>query len=284
MRRALVLAALLTLAACKLDSFLFNKRALDAYQLSNAIIPDSLRQEVVWDVDADKVVGVFARQPGPPSPARLTVLFCHGNKHDLTEYWDRVEALWQAGVDVLIFDYRGYGRSTGNSSETTMRHDSEAALAWLHGARGVKDSTLVVHGLSLGGVCAIHLAGRVVTPRVLISEAAFADGSALVHSGTVLDVPSQWLLNDPFDNLAPMSRVTAPVLVMHGTADVFIDPANARRLSAAATSAARVSLIWVAGAGHGEAPTRLGMAAYGALIHDFAQARGVGYAPESTRP
>ncbi len=289
MRRLLRRAAALGIAAtsfgaCTLDSFLFNARATDAYVLPNAVIPDSLRQELTWTVDGDRVAGIFARQPGPASPSRLTMLFCHGNKRQLGEYWDRVEAFWQAGLDVLVFDYRGFGRSTGTSSEATMRRDGEAALAWLRAVRGVPDSTLVVLGFSLGGVCAIHLAGRVVVPRALVVEDAFADGSMLVHSGSILDIPADWLLRDPFDNLAPMRLVTAPVLVVHGTGDTFIDPANARQLAAAAGASAHRSLLWVAGANHSDVPAVLGKAAYGALYRDFAQARGVGYAAESTRP
>lgn len=276
--------AALALGACKLDTFLFNERAADAYTLSNAIIPDSLRQEVTWTVDGDRVVGVFARQAGPASPTRLTMLFCHGNKHQLGEYWDRVETFWQAGFDVLIFDYRGFGRSTGTSSEATLRRDSEAALGWLHAVRSVQDSTLVIHGFSLGGVCAIHLAGRIVTPRALITEDAFAEGAALVHSGSILDIPADWLLKDPFDNLGPMRTVTAPVLVVHGTGDTFVAPENGRRLVAATGAAVRRSLIWVTGANHSDVPVTIGRAAYGALYRDFAQTRGVGYAAEATRP
>lgn len=158
------------------------------------------------------------------------------------------------------------------------------ALTWLRAVRGVKDSTLVVHGLSLGGVCAVHLAGRVVTPRVLITEAAFADASALVHSGTILDIPSQWLLKEPFDNLAPIAAVTVPVLVVHGARDAFIDPQNARRLAGAARASIRVSLIMVTGANHSEVPVTLGRAAHAALYRDFAQTRGAAYAAEATRP
>jgi fermentation-respiration switch protein FrsA (DUF1100 family) len=278
--RSLAVAALVAgtsaLGACSLDENLFNERQLDEYALSNAIIPDSLREEGAWQVGDDTVAWVFARRPG--SAPRLTLLFCHGNKYNIAEYWPRVETLWQAGFDVLTFDYRGYGKSTGTSNEATLRADSEAALAELR-TRGVGDSALVIHGFSLGGVCAIHLAARVVTPRALLVEAAFTSAEDLVRSGTVLDVPGRWLMKDPYDNRAAIRLVTAPTLIVHGDADTFLPFRFGEALHAAATGANPRALVRVPGANHTEIPERLGPGAYGALLHDFAASRGTVASP-----
>ncbi len=268
-----------SLGACALDENLFNERRLEEYALSNAVIPDSLRTEGAWDVGGDRVAWVFARRPG--NTPRLTLLFCHGNKYNIAEYWPRVETLWQAGFDVLTFDYRGFGKSTGTSNEATMRADSEAALAELR-ARGVADSALAIHGFSLGGVCAIHLAARVVTPRALIVEAAFTSAGDLVRTGTVLDVPGGWLMRDPYDNLAAIRLVTAPTLVLHGDADTFLPFRFGEALHAAAASASTRALVKVPGANHTDIPERLGPSAYGALLHGFAQQRGSAGAVTST--
>lgn len=264
------------LGGCSLDENLFNERRLDDYALSAAIIPDSLRQEGAWQVGRDTVAWVFARRPG--NTPRLTLLFCHGNKYNIAEYWPRVEMLWQAVFDVLTFDYRGFGKSTGTSSEATMRADSEAALAALR-TRGVADSALAIHGFSLGGVCAIHLAARVVTPRVLVVEAAFTSAADLVRTGTVLDVPGGWLTKDPYDNLAAIRLVTAPTLILHGDADTFLPYRFGERLHAAAAGASPRTLVRVPGANHTDIPARLGPAAYGALLHEFARSRGASASP-----
>jgi fermentation-respiration switch protein FrsA (DUF1100 family) len=229
-------------------------------------------------VGGDRVAWVFARRPG--NAPRLTLLFCHGNKYNIAEYWPRVETLWQAGFDVLTFDYRGFGKSTGTSSEATMRADSEAALAELR-TRGVADSALAIHGFSLGGVCAIHLAARVVRPRALIVEAAFTSAGDLVRTGTVLDVPGGWLMRDPYDNLAAIRLVTAPTMILHGDADTFLPFRFGEALFAAATSAPLKALVRVPGANHTDIPERLVQPApYGALVHQFAQqAPGPGAVP-----
>lgn len=265
-RVAATAACAMIATSCSLDGYLFNERALETYQLSNAIIPDSLRTEGDWQVGQDRVAWVFARRPG--SAPRYTMLYCHGNKYHIEEYWSRVETYWSAGFDVLIFDYRGFGRSTGTSSEATMHADAEAALASLR-SRGVADSSLVVAGFSLGGVCAIHLAARIVQPRALIVESAFTSSEALVRSGTVLQIPGQWLIKDAFDNLGAIPAVRAPTLILHGDADTFI-PFQSGIALFEANGSSNKHFVRVPGAGHTDIPTVLGTAAYGALYRNFA--------------
>lgn len=263
--RLLAAATALALGGCSLDAFLFNDRRLDRYALSSAIIPDSLRTEGDWTVGADRVAWVLARRPG--AAARPTLLFCHGNKESLEPYWGRVEALWQAGFDVLVFDYRGFGRSTGRSTEATMRADADAALAFLRG-RGVPDGALTVYGYSLGGVCALHLASGRVTPRALVLESAFTNAQGLVRTGAVLDIPGRFLLRDGFDNLAMIGRVSAPVLHLHGDGDTFVPFAMGEEL-ARATRAATRRFVPVVGAGHTDIPDVLGAARFGQLLRQF---------------
>ncbi len=271
LRRAVIAGASFLTASlttsCSLDEFLFNERAVDSYALSNAVIADSLRTEGDWKVGNDRVAWVLARRPG--NTPRLTLLFCHGNKYNIQEYWNRAEAFWSAGFDVLTFDYRGFGRSSGTSDEATMRADGEAALAFVR-SRGVADSSLVVAGFSLGGVCAIHLAARVVTPRALIIESAFTSSEALVRSGTVLTIPGEYLMRDRFDNLAAMPLVTAPTLVVHGDADTFLPYRFGEALYAASRAPIK-RFVRVRGADHTEIPEVLGSAEYAALFLRFAQ-------------
>jgi pimeloyl-ACP methyl ester carboxylesterase len=270
-RRVVIASASVLMTAlttsCTLDQFLFNERVVDSYALSNAIIADSLRTEGEWTVGGDRVAWVLARRPG--NAPRFTMLFCHGNKYNVQEYWDRVEAFWSAGFDVLTFDYRGFGRSSGTSSEATMRADGEAALAFVR-SRGVPDSALVVAGFSLGGVCAIHLAARVVTPRALIIESAFTSSEALVRTGTVLSIPGAYLMRDRFDNLAAMSLVTAPTLVVHGDADIFLPYRFGEALFAASRAPIK-RFVRVRGADHTGIPRILGSAEYATLFLRFAQ-------------
>ena len=77
----------------------------------------------------------------PPPHARAAVLFCHGNGGNITHRADALQLLHQrSGVSVLIFDYRGYGRSEGKPSEAGVLADARAARAWLAAREKIPDA------------------------------------------------------------------------------------------------------------------------------------------------
>jgi alpha-beta hydrolase superfamily lysophospholipase len=266
--RALVVAVSLTATGCKLDSFLYDGKALASYTLSTAVIADSLRTTVSFPSGNATLYGVWARQPG--TAPRLTVLYSHGNSDHLAYYWDRVELLWRAGFDVFIYDYRGYGMSTGTSdSEASILADARAALGVALARPGVTPASLVLYGYSLGGVPTIALAADAVRARAVITESAFASGETLVQSGTLLAVPRSYLLDGAFDNATRAGRVTTPWLIVHGVEDDYLDLENARTLRARAGGPTR--LVTVAGAGHKDLPWRMGLSSYQTLVRGWAE-------------
>jgi pimeloyl-ACP methyl ester carboxylesterase len=270
MRRLAALVLVASLGACKLDGFLFDPTKVTAYKLSTAVIPDSLQKFITFKSDDETLAGVLARQPG--SASRRTILYSHGNDVNIDEFWDRVEWLWQAGFDVFIYDYRGYGMSTGKSeSEETLFADARAALAAVLALPGVSPASLVLYGYSLGCAPTVELASGAVRPRAVITESAFASTERLARSGTLLDIPGGYLLKGTFDNLGKAPRVTAPWLILHGAEDGYVDASNAALLYAAAGGVKQ--LVLVPGAGHGNVETKYGVAAYEALIRSFVQAQ-----------
>jgi pimeloyl-ACP methyl ester carboxylesterase len=270
MRRLFALALVTSLGACKLDGFMFDPTKVSAYTLSTKVIPDSLQKFVTFRSDDETLTGVLARQPG--SAPRRTILYSHGNDAQIGEFWERVEWLWQAGFDVFIYDYRGYGMSTGKSeSEETVLTDGHAALAAVLALPGVTPASLVLYGYSLGCVPTIELASGAVRPRAVITESAFTSTETLAHSGTILDIPGGYLMKGTFDNLGRAPRVTAPWLILHGLDDGYVDASSANRLYAAAGGVKQ--LVLVPGAGHGDVEAKYGTAAYEALIRSFVAAQ-----------
>lgn len=254
------------LSGCKLDAFLFSPKKVSSYQLSTAVIADSLQRVMTFKSGTETLYGVLARQPG--NGARRTVLYSHGNNDEITYFWNRVELLWQAGYDVFIYDYRGFGMSGGTStSETTLFTDARAALQTVLALPGVTPASLVLYGYSLGGAPAIELATGAVTPRAMITEDAFDSGASLVQSGTILQIPGGWVLSGAFDNLGKAPRVAAPWLVLHGSDDRKVDVSEGRALYAAAGGPKQ--LVIVDGADHSSVPSTMGNAAYIALIRGF---------------
>ena len=97
----------------------------------------------------------------PCANARSAVLFCHGNAGNVTHRAYILETLHrQVGVSVLIFDYRGYGRSEGKPNEEGILADARAARGWLAAREKIAESNVVLMGESIGGAVAVDLAAR----------------------------------------------------------------------------------------------------------------------------
>jgi uncharacterized protein len=164
---------------------------------------------------------------------RASLLFCHGNGGNITH---RCDALWKltrmAGVSVLIFDYRGYGRSEGTPSESGVVADARAARAWLAARDKIAESAVVLFGESLGGAVAVDLAAG-DGARALVLEGAFSSlpDVAAYHYPFL---PVRWAMRSRFDSLGKIGRYHGPLLVAHGDADTIVPIALGRRLFEAA--------------------------------------------------
>ena len=94
----------------------------------------------------------------PAHDARATLLFCHGNGGNISHRLDSILIFHRLGLNVFIFDYRGYGLSRGRPSEQGMELDALAAWQWLIGEKQADPATLIIFGRSLGGAVAAGLA------------------------------------------------------------------------------------------------------------------------------
>ena len=146
--------------------------------------------------------------------ARLTVLFLHGQDGNLGDTVDALARLHAAGVNVLAFDYRGYGQSQfARPSEAHWREDAEWALEYLEGTRHVAAGTIVLDGTGLGGNLALEeasahpeLAGVIVEmPTAEPLNSIFIDARARL-------VPVRLLVRDRYDLDAAAAGVKVPVL------------------------------------------------------------------------
>ena len=121
--------------------------------------PADLQFEDAWfaAVDGTRLHGWYLPQPSP----RAVVLYCHGNAGNVAEWADAGRVLHdRVGLALLIFDYRGYGRSEGKPSEAGVVADARAARAWLAQRTGLPEGRIVLMGRSLGGGVAVHLAAN----------------------------------------------------------------------------------------------------------------------------
>lgn len=177
-----------------------------------------LDYEEIWLLTADgvKLHGWYLPVPG----ARQVVLFLHGNAGNISHRRESLEIFHRLGLNVLIFDYRGYGNSEGRPSERGLYRDADAAWRWLVESRGFVGSEIVLFGRSLGGVVAAQLASR-VRPRKLIVESAFSSARDVARELFPL-LSRLVLLRFEFDATSWIAQVRCPVLVIHSTEDEII--------------------------------------------------------------
>ena len=163
-----------------------------------------------------------------------TVLFCHGNAGNISRRLSSIERLRSFGVNVLIFDYRGYGKSDGSPTEANCYADARRAWRWLTEERGVPPEKIIIFGRSLGGAVAVELASQVPCGGLVV-ESSFTSAVA-VGKKMFPFLPIGALLHDRFDSIAKIGRVKCPVLVTHSREDRLIPFEMGRRLYEAAPS------------------------------------------------
>ena len=164
----------------------------------------------------------------PAEHPRATVLFCHGNAGNISHRLDSIHLLHSLGLQVLIFDYRGYGQSEGNPSEAGTYRDVDAAWRYLREARGLPASQIIVFGRSLGAAVAADLASR-TRPGAVILESAFTSVPDLA-AGIYPWLPVRLLSRYRYDNLDKLTRIEGPLLLVHSREDEIIPFAHGVRL------------------------------------------------------
>lgn len=172
-------------------------------------------------VGGDECIGAwYLRSRDSASAGAATVLYCHGNGGNLSHRVVTAEFLTRLGVNVLLFDYRGYGLSDGRPSEANMYADAEAAYRWLIRERAVAPERLFIFGRSIGGAVAVELAGKVPCAGVVVESAmtSAADVGARMYPF----MPVRLLIRHRFDTLARIGRLRCPVLVTHSPDDEII--------------------------------------------------------------
>lgn len=212
----------------------FQGRALDA-------TPDAIgldyRDVSIATEDGETLHGWWV----PHAEARATMLFSHGNAGNISHRLESLRQFHQLQLNILIYDYRGYGQSTGKPGERGLYRDIDAAWRWLIDGRGFAPERIVLFGRSLGGAVSARLAAR-VEPACVILESTFTSvpdlGAALYPW-----LPVRLLSRLRFDARSEVSRVTAPLLVIHSRDDEIIPWEHARKLQAAAGDSAEILTI-----------------------------------------
>ncbi|KAF0931098.1 hypothetical protein E2562_002460 [Oryza meyeriana var. granulata] len=186
-----------------------------------------------------RVVAAFWRHPS----ARITLLYSHGNAADLGQMLGLfLELRAHLRVNIMSYDYSGYGASTGKPSEYNTYCDIEAVYDCLTKVYGIEPEDLILYGQSVGSGPTLHLASRLEKLRGVVLHSAILSGIRVLYPVKV----TLWF--DIFKNIDKIKQVDCPVLVIHGTADDIVDFSHGKRLWELAKE--KYEPLWVKGGGH----------------------------------
>ncbi|KAJ4830371.1 hypothetical protein Tsubulata_011979 [Turnera subulata] len=171
----------------------------------------------------NKVVATFWRHPF----ARFTLLYSHGNAADLGQMHDLfIELRAHLRVNIMSYDYSGYGGSSGKPSEFNTYYDIEAVYDCLKKDYGVKQEELILYGQSVGSGPTLHLASRLQKLRGVVLHSAILSGIRVLYPVKM----TFW-----FD-------------IFKGTNDEIVDWSHGKRLWELAKE--KYEPLWVKGGGH----------------------------------
>jgi fermentation-respiration switch protein FrsA (DUF1100 family) len=168
----------------------------------------------------------------PADHARGVLLFCHGNAGNISHRLESIRVFHELGLSVLIFDYRGYGQSSGKPTEKGSYRDADAAWHYLVTQRGIPAEHIILFGRSLGASVAADLATRQSAAAVIL-ESGFTSVPDLAAKFYPW-LPVRWLSRYQYDTRKKLADIHSPVLIVHSRDDEIISYANGERLFEAA--------------------------------------------------
>ncbi|XP_022759278.1 protein ABHD17B-like [Durio zibethinus] len=185
------------------------------------------------------IVAVHIKHP----KASATILYSHGNAADLGQMFELfVELCNRLRVNLMGYDYSGYGQSTGKPTECNTYSDIDAAYKCLKEQYGVKDEQLILYGQSVGSGPTVDLASRLPNLRGVVLHSPILSGMRVLYPVK----KTYWF--DIYKNIDKIGAVNCQVLVIHGTADEVVDCSHGKQLWELCQH--KYDPLWVNGGGH----------------------------------
>jgi len=164
----------------------------------------------------------------PASRSSPTILLCHGNAGNIGHRLGIIRLFNRSNLNVFIFDYRGYGQSSGRPSEKGTYLDARAAYDYLVSRSDIDKDKIIFYGKSLGGAVAVDLASR-VNPCAVIIESAFTSTLDIARELYPF-LPVRLMVTMKYDTLSKIKGLRAPKLIIHSIDDEIVPFHHGRRL------------------------------------------------------
>lgn len=287
---SIVVISLLGISCLRLDDQFFNVQPLTEYGFDQYTgerelmdMPDSIDLDDN-DVhlfhfssdDQGDVQEIYAVYLGNlDSIASDTVIvYCHGNKWHMDNYWNRAKLLANVNgkgrYGVLMMDYRGYGMSTGTTTESGMYRDVSNCLQWLKD-RGLTDDRLILYGYSLGSASATKWSAEQgpLKPSKLILEAPFSSSTTMIQDASLMAFPSSYFTNITLNNGEVIQDVEQPLCWLHGINDDFLQISTHGEVVYQHHQGVYKEAHRIAGAVHNDVPAVMGYQEYLRVLGAF---------------
>ncbi|XP_057435405.1 uncharacterized protein LOC130728079 isoform X1 [Lotus japonicus] len=186
-----------------------------------------------------EIVAVYVRHP----MAKSTILYSHGNAADIGQMYELfVELSIHLRVNLMGYDYSGYGQSSGKPSEHNTYADIEAVYKYLEENYGAKQEDIILYGQSVGSGPTLDLAARLPRLRAVVLHSPILSGLRVMYPVK----RSYWF--DIYKNIDKIPLVKCPVLVIHGTADEVVDCSHGKQLWELCQQ--KYEPLWIKGGNH----------------------------------
>jgi pimeloyl-ACP methyl ester carboxylesterase len=253
---AIIILLVFSFGCIKLDSFLLAgdpKESLEAYHNLPSYQGDSpplwvddslIEREIYLEPHtaslfdpasipsiSDCIHGVFLKAPAaclesecPLINDEITILYQHGNNGNIFLYWYRIVTLWNLGVNIFVYDYRGYGLSKGESTATHVEEDAKTALKYIESRSDVRLDRIIAYGYSMGGLVTSYLVSNRSGVKDafwgVILEAPLDGPRGIANTSMGIDMPGGYFMGADYWWGPDLIRdVTCPVLHIHGAKD-----------------------------------------------------------------
>ena len=174
-------------------------------------------EEIIFEsFDKTRLYGWFI----PAKNAKATILFLHGNAGNISHRLESIKIFNKLGLNVFIFDYRGYGKSEGKINEKNCYKDASSAYKYLLENKSLKEKDIIIFGRSLGGSIAAYLASKTKS-KALIIESTFTSAKELAKDIYSFLIPS-FVIRYSFNTAKYLKNVKSPVLIIHSKDDEII--------------------------------------------------------------
>lgn len=175
--------------------------------------------------------------PAQGSEPIAALLYCHGNAGDIRDWVHAAPFFVEAGVSVLVWDYRGYGQSEGEPSEQGLYRDGEVVWQWLQERATAEGLPAALLGKSLGSAVAVHIAAIYANadenPAALVLDSAFTSMREVIANVAPVSLDR---IPHLYESIERVPAITCPTLVLHGGRDQLVPLSQAQRIYEALTA------------------------------------------------